>query len=348
MIKVKQDGSIDMSVLEISDIVDISLLQKFQDNFAIGMNCASVTVDRDGNPITKPSSYTRFCEGYVHGSSIGDSRCANSHNRMGQKAASSGRPFVGPCHAGLIDFAAPVIINNELLGTVLGGQILSDTPKEELYRKIAQEIGVDEAGLVNAVNQITVTDMDNINAAAEVLFIVVNTLVENGYARIKLEVVAKKLSSKFMDIASAFQELAASAQIISQQQQALNNEITQVGKVTEEINDVLKFISQIAMNTKLLGFNASIEAAHAGTAGRGFAVVADEIKILSDKSKETADNILELTAQIKKSVNSTTDHSHETLQTTEQQTAAMEEVSSAVQEIVSLADELNNMMKSVN
>lgn len=348
MIKIMQDGNIDMRALEISDIVDIGLLQKFQDNFAIGMNCASVTVDRDGTPITKPSSYTNFCANYVHKSTIGDNRCANSHNRMGQKAASSGRPFVGPCHAGLIDFAAPVIINNELLGTVLGGQILSDKPKEETYRKIAQEINTSEDGLVNAVNEITVTDMSNIDAAAEVLFIVVNTLVENGYARVKLEVVAKKLANKFMEIASAFQELAASAQIISQQQQALNHEIAQVGKVTEEINEVLKFISQIATNTKLLGFNALIEAAHAGSAGRGFAVVANEIKILSDKSKETADNILELTAQIKNSVNSTTNHSQETLQTTEQQSAAMEEVSAAVQEVVSLADELNNMMKSVN
>lgn len=348
MIKIMQDGNIDMRALEISDIVDINLLQKFQDNFAIGMNCASVTVDRNGTPITKPSSYTHFCANYVHKSSIGDNRCANSHNRMGQKAASSGRPFVGPCHAGLIDFAAPVIINNELLGTVLGGQILSDKPIEETYRKIAQEIDTDEIGLINAVKEITVTDMSNINAAAEVLFIVVNSLVENGYARVKLEVVAKKLATKFMEIASAFQELAASAQIISQQQQALNQEIAQVGKITEEINEVLKFISQIATNTKLLGFNALIEAAHAGAAGRGFAVVANEIKILSDKSKETADNILELTAQIKNSVNSTTNHSQETLQTTEQQSAAMEEVSAAVQEVVSLADELNNMMKSVN
>jgi len=48
MIKLLQDGTIDMKALEIGDIVDVSMLQKFQDNFAIGMDCASVTVDRNG------------------------------------------------------------------------------------------------------------------------------------------------------------------------------------------------------------------------------------------------------------------------------------------------------------
>ena len=346
MIKLLQDGSVDMKVLEIRDIVDISSLQRFQDNFAIGMNCASVTVDRDGNPITRPSSYTRFCDGFVHKSKIGDSRCAASHNRMGQEAARTRRPFVGPCHAGLIDFAAPVLIGNELMGTVLGGQILSEKPNEDSYRKIAQEIGTSEIGLVDAVNKIEIAEMKNINAAAEVLFIVVNSLAQNGYTRIKLEAIAKQLANKFVDISATLEELAASAQSIADQQKGLNQEIAQVGKFTEEINGILKSITQIATNTKLLGFNSSIEAARAGEAGKGFAVVAREIQNLSESSKKTADNILDLTEQIKKSIDLTVNHSEITLYTTVEQTKAMSDVSTAVQEIVYLADELDNMMKS--
>ena len=348
MIQLLQDGTINMKLLEIADIVDLSLLQKFQDNFAIGMDCASVTVDRDGNPITRPSSYTRFCDGFVHKSKIGDSRCAASHNRMGQQAALTGRPFVGPCHAGLIDFAAPIIIHGELIGTVLGGQLLSEKPKEDVYRKIAQEIETSENGLVDAVNKVNIADMKNINAAAEVLFIVMNTLADNGYTRVKLEVLAKKLADKFVEISATLEELAASAVSISEQQQGLNGEISQVKTFTEEINQVLKDITKIALNTKLLGFNASIEAAHAGEVGKGFAVVAEEIQNLSESSRETADHILQLTEQIKKSIDSTVTQSQSTLYTTEEQSAAMEEVAAAVQEIVNLADELSSMMKTAN
>ena len=48
MINYKENGQINMEALEIADVADISLLQKFQDNFAVSVNCASVTVDRHG------------------------------------------------------------------------------------------------------------------------------------------------------------------------------------------------------------------------------------------------------------------------------------------------------------
>jgi len=74
--------------------------------------------------------------------------------------------------------------------------------------------------------------------------------------------------------------------------------------------------------------------------------VAREIQNLSESSKKTADNILDLTEQIKKSIDLTVNHSEITLYTTVEQTKAMSDVSTAVQEIVYLADELDNMMKS--
>jgi len=175
-----------------------------------------------------------------------------------------------------------------------------------------------------------------------------NTLADNGYTRVKLEVLAKKLADKFVEISATLEELAASAVSISEQQQGLNGEISQVKTFTEEINQVLKDITKIALNTKLLGFNASIEAAHAGEVGKGFAVVAEEIQNLSESSRETADHILQLTEQIKKSIDSTVTQSQSTLYTTEEQSAAMEEVAAAVQEIVNLADELSSMMKTAN
>ncbi len=346
MIKLLNDGSIDMNVLEISDIVDISLLQNFQDNFALGLNCASVTVDRNGTPITKPSSYTRFCSEFVNKSRIGDQRCAESHHRMGIEAARTGRPYIGQCHAGLIDFAAPIIINNELIGTVLGGQILSSAPKEDLYRKVAKEISTNENGLVDAVNHITIAQTQNIQAAAEILFIVVNSLAKNGYTKIKLEGIARQLADKFVEISATLEELATSAQSVTEQQQKLNYEISQVGKFNDEINQILISITKMATNTKILGINSSIEAAHAGQAGKGFAIVAREIQALSENSKEIANEIMKFTSQIKSSIDSTIDHSQFTLDTTQAQTREVEEVAISVQKIVHLAEELDTIMRA--
>ncbi|BCZ45164.1 methyl-accepting chemotaxis protein [Clostridium gelidum] len=347
MIKMLENNELDMNALEIKDIIDIKLLQKFQDDFALAMNCASVTVDKDGNPVTNPSSYTRFCDGFIHSTKKGDDRCAASHKRMGEEAARTGKPFVGPCHAGLIDFAAPIIVEGKLIGTVLGGQVLSDSPKEQSYIQIAKEIDVNGDLLVEAVHEVNIVDFKNIEKAASVLFIVVNTLAKNGFNQIELDMVSKRLSNNFMQVSATIEELSASANNISSQQEELNGEITQVGVITEHINSILDAIKGIASQTKMLGLNASIEAARAGELGRGFSVVAKEIQNLAENSKQTAISISELTTKIQESVNGTIKNSKITLETTKEQSSAMEAVGENIQDSVYIVEQLSNMMEKL-
>lgn len=347
MIKMLENKKLDMNALEIKDIIDIKLLQKFQDDFAFAMNCASVTVDKDGNPVTNPSSYTKFCDKFVHSTKKGDDRCAASHKRMGEEAARTGQPFVGACHAGLVDFAAPIIIEGKLLGTVLGGQMLSDAPEEQNFIQIAKEIDVNADSLVEAVHEVNVVDLKHIEKAANVLFIVVNSLAKNGYNQIELDMVSKRLSNNFMQVSAAVEELSASATNISSQQEELNTEITQVGVVAEQINSILDAIKGIAAQTKMLGLNASIEAARAGEVGKGFSVVAKEIKNLAENSKETAKSISELTTKIQDSVTETIKNSKITLETTKEQSSAMEGVSENIQDSVYIVEQLSNMMENL-
>ena len=65
-------GEVNLQKLEVSDITDIKVLQEFLDNFALGMNCAAVSVDRDGNEITKPSYYRYFCNNFIQNSYVVD------------------------------------------------------------------------------------------------------------------------------------------------------------------------------------------------------------------------------------------------------------------------------------
>jgi methyl-accepting chemotaxis protein len=57
--------------------------------------------------------------------------------------------------------------------------------------------------------------------------------------------------------------------------------LEQIHELFNGINDKLKFIDEIVFQTKLLSFNASVEAERAGEHGRGFAVVAQEVGTLA-------------------------------------------------------------------
>ncbi|MFA9463227.1 MAG: PocR ligand-binding domain-containing protein [Velocimicrobium sp.] len=342
---VQKNGTIDRTSLEVEDIIDINTLQKFLDNFALGMNCAAVAVNRKGEEITKPSYYRQFCSNYIHKTALGDKRCAECHNQMGEEAVRNGSTFTGTCHAGLIDFSAPIIIQGEHIGTVLGGQILDKEPVEKQIRTVANELNISENELWESAKKIDIVDRKNIEASAEVLSIVVNTLAQDGYKRLETQMVTKELVENFIQISQTVEMLAESAQNITYNQHTLSDKITKINTVTNEITEVLRSISRVADKTKLIGLNASIEAARLGNDGRGFSVVAKEIQNLSEHSKKTAMQVNELNAQISSNITDTMGDAKRTLEVTEDQSAAMEELSATVQNSVELAEQLKELFQ---
>lgn len=333
--------------LELGDIVDLSFLQKFQDDFAKSMNIASVTVDRNGTPLTKPSRYTNICANLTQSTGLGKSRCAECHSKAGEEALRTKKPYIYKCHSGLIDFAAPIIVEGELVGTILGGQILFDTPNEAEFKNTANELGLNGDSYYAAANQVKIVDKSNIEAAAEVLFSVANTLSNDGYQRFRVKQLTTTLAESFEQISSATEELAASSMEVTENQHQLNSEISSVQNLTTEINAILSYIKEIANQTKMLGLNASIEAARVGDLGKGFSVVASEIRKLSESSKETTANISALLDKIQDSVNKTMQVSTTTLEITEQQSAAIEETNASVEEITTFTMELEKLANSI-
>lgn len=342
MAKTKSE-QIDLDNIKLSDLLDLDALQKFQDHFAKSTNLASVTVDKNGKPVTNPSSYTEFCADFIHSTSCGDERCAECHSKGGEQAFKTGRPYIYTCHAGLIDFAAPIIIEGRLVGTMLGGQILEEPLNDEEIAKVAKEVGVDEQGLIDAAKKVKILNRKIIESSAEVLFIVSNALTKVGYEQYKLRNMSQNISENFSQISAAMQEMASSSVTITNNQQELNNKILNIEDLSKKIITILDSIKSIADQTKMLGLNAAIEAARAGDAGRGFGVVASEIQKLSQSSKETAAKIADITKSIGDLVNSTLSVSNSTLQNTEEQSASIEETSASIEELTLATEELNKI-----
>jgi methyl-accepting chemotaxis protein len=73
-----------------------------------------------------------------------------------------------------------------------------------------------------------------------------------------------------------------------------NGKLEAIVKIIEEIRNKTKVINNIVFETRLLSFNASIEAARAGVHGKGFAVVAEEVGKLATVSGSAAEEIARL------------------------------------------------------
>lgn len=89
----------------------------------------------------------------------------------------------------------------------------------------------------------------------------------------------------------AINDIYKNNELISNEMNINSDKIFSIVKVIEEVGSKLHIINEIVFQTKILSFNASVEAARAGDHGRGFAVVAEEVGNLAQTSGNAAKEI---------------------------------------------------------
>lgn len=203
-----------MAGLLLTDLIDIELLQKIQDEFSRYTGMAALTTDADGKPITKGSAFTDFCMKYTRESELGYKRCVASDKNAAVMALESGEPVVYVCHAGLADFASPIMMGDKLLGCFLGGQVrISSKIDEEALKETAEELGIEYKSYYQAMENTNIIGKKELKKSAKFLGIVANVLSEMAYQNYRaidkyrnLERAARSQSHFLMDLSSDLHE----------------------------------------------------------------------------------------------------------------------------------------------
>jgi methyl-accepting chemotaxis protein len=80
--------------------------------------------------------------------------------------------------------------------------------------------------------------------------------------------------------------------------QAVGDEVGGIVDTLRQVGDAANEITQVALQTRLVAFNASVEAKRAGEAGRGFGVVADAVKDLASRVEASSKAIMGTMGQL--------------------------------------------------
>ena len=178
------------------------------------------------------------------------------------------------CHAGLMDFAADIVVKGEKLGAILGGQVLPAPPDFDKFRKVAEEIGVDPDEYIEALKEVPIKTEESIRASADLMGEMINMLVNSEYTRYREK---KKIG-------------------------AIDEEIEITTKNVKQIEGMVQDLTKVSRKQNILALNASIEAARAGEAGRGFNIVAGEMGKLSSMATEKYSAIIAKAGEIDSSL----------------------------------------------
>jgi ligand-binding sensor protein len=240
--------------MKIRDFCDLNELNGVLRNWSEATGMSNVVLDGDGQNISEEIGKTDFCMKLTRSTEEGCRRCERC-NREGRG--------VYYCHAGLMDFSVDIVVNGEVLGKVVGGQVLPHEPDEQKFKAIAREIGVNPDDYYEAAKRVEIRPESSIRAAAGLLGDMVNMFVNSQYMQSRNEHIVE----------------------------ALNTNIESAVNLLKSINDKSKALDKIESKQRILALNASIEAGRAGEAGKGFAVVANEVGNLAVNSGEVNKSI---------------------------------------------------------
>ncbi len=170
----------------LTDLIDVDTLQRIQNAFSDMTGMAALTTDKNGIAVTKGSNFSDFCFHYTRTTELGRTRCEDCDRMGAELTMEKGTSCAYYCHAGLMDFAAPIMADGHMIGSFIGGQVLTAPPDISKFEKVAEELGIDKDEYIKAVKKIRIVDDKTINNAAKFLYIIADTLSTIAYNSYKL------------------------------------------------------------------------------------------------------------------------------------------------------------------
>ena len=167
----------------ITELIPTSTLQRFQDAFSEMTGMAALTTDASGKPVTEGSNFTDFCMNLIRKSPEGCKNCEYCDKHGAEITLETGKATHYHCHAGLMDFAAPIMADGQMIGSFIGGQVMPRKLEESKIRTIARSYDIDEDALWEAANKVYVCPENKLNSAVDALYSMATVLSNMAYGK---------------------------------------------------------------------------------------------------------------------------------------------------------------------
>lgn len=290
---------------KLKDVVDINQLQKLQDTVSNVLGMSIVAYNQDGY-VTRVSNSNSFAAKYSKNSVL-----AGQENIKNAKDIPSGKPILYTADDGLVEIGVNVYSKGESLFTLVAGQVNDGSLNETKISRISADLGVDSGDFTDDLAKVTTVDKKYINYASDFLGSIVQVMssgIIKSATTSPLAIAAEfkgdadsakgRLFSRLTEVGKMVSDNTANNNKLNDSFDSLNSMARESVKKLNDTKEAVKSIQNVAMNTRILGFNASIEASRAKESGKGFGVIAQEIRNLADVSNTSTEQIENLIQNI--------------------------------------------------
>lgn len=172
------------NTIDFAQLVDVAKLQALMDSFNQVIGIANAVIDVQGKVIAH-AGWQEACTDFhrVHPESC--SRCVKSDTSL-VESMTCGLPYaVYECLNGLVDTAAPILVDGQHVANVFTGQFLTNPPDLDFFRKQARRFGYDEARYLQAILRVPVISPERVAALTRLYAHLASTLADSGMEHLR-------------------------------------------------------------------------------------------------------------------------------------------------------------------
>ena len=145
-------ASFDPEAIRLADLFDIGTVEHLLKSFCDSTGVASAIIDRDGNLLVS-TNWQRVCTDFHRINEQTRHQCIESDTSLANQLKEQKPYAIYRCRNGMIDAAAPILIQGRHIANVFVGQFHTEPPDEQAFRAQARQFGFDEEEYIRALHE---------------------------------------------------------------------------------------------------------------------------------------------------------------------------------------------------
>lgn len=180
------EKSAESSRAKLLNFVDINAMKEILEAFTETTSLMVNIVDVEGRSIFSRENFNKccsFCQ-QIYSMEGGLERCRGAYKRYGRQAALFGKPYIFRCPSGLVEWAAPIIVEDQHLGSVICGQVLMWEPEDFFWielREFNKGLTSDFTELFAQVKELPVVSPSVVRSASYLMHIIANYIMKASW-----------------------------------------------------------------------------------------------------------------------------------------------------------------------
>ncbi len=164
--------------LNLLNFIEKEKLEEILQALTQATGVSSIITEVNGKPITSPSNFTSLCSNYCRFTKEGEKKCQQSDHYGGQESAITRKVVIYDCfNAGLLDCAAPIIVEGYHIATFLFGQVLEKPMERSKAIQRARSIGIkDIDGFLKELETVPLMSREQLKKIAKLMEVVTRTI----------------------------------------------------------------------------------------------------------------------------------------------------------------------------